>query len=211
MRSVCERHVLGGMKPLPWAKRRSGVQDQAEGIAALQRGDIRGLATLIDLHQLKALRAAFGILGSRAAAEDAVADAFIKVFDKIRTFDKSRPFEPWLYRLVVNTAIDHSRRTRRESAFAEVVDLAGTVDFDLRLEVATAIRALPPQERAVVVLRYYLDFDEKSISEILQTPIGTTKSRLHRARERLRGQLSEPNQSGSGGPLKESELGRIRA
>jgi len=97
--------------------------------------------------------------------EDAVADAFIKVFDKIRTFDKSRPFEPWLYRLVVNTAIDHSRLARRESTFAEVIDEAGTVDFDLRLEVATAIKALPPHQRAVVVLRYCLDFDEKSISD----------------------------------------------
>lgn len=199
------------MKPLPGAIRRSGVADQAEGIAALQRGEIRGLATLIDLHQLKALRVAFGILGSRAAAEDAVADAFIKVFDKIRTFDRSRPFEPWLYRLVVNTAIDHSRLARRESTFPEVVDQARTIDFDLRLEVASAIKALPPRERAVVVLRYYLDFDEKSISEILQSPIGTTKSRLHRARERLRRELSAPTQRGSAGPLKESDLGRIRA
>ena len=175
--------------------RRSGVEDQSEGLAALQRGDIRGLATLVSLHQLKALRAAFGILGSRSAAEDAVADAFIKVFEKIGTFDQSRPFEPWLYRLVVNTAIDHSRLARRETAFADVLtEAGGTGDFDLRLQVATAVRALSPQERAVVVLRYYLDFDEKTISEILQTPIGTTKSRLHRARARLRHELSEPNE-----------------
>src|SRR5260370_42600720 len=122
-----------------------------------------------------------------------------------------RRFERWLYRLVVNTAVDPSRRGRRESTFADVIDQAGTVDFDLRLEVATAIKALPPRERAVVVLRYYLDFDEKSISEITQTPIGTTKSRLHRARERLRRELSPPNQCESAGPLKESDLGRIRA
>ncbi len=198
------------MKPLPGAIRRSCVEDQAEGIAALQRGDIRGLAALVRLHQLKALRTAYGILGSRSAAEDAVADAFIKVFDKIHTFDGSRPFEPWLYRLVVNTAIDHSRIARRESAFAEASDEVMTVDFDLRLEVTAAIRALSAQERAVVVLRYYLDFDEKAISEILQTPIGTTKSRLHRARERLRHELSEPNLCGPVSPLKERDLGRAR-
>jgi len=186
------------------------VEDQAEGIAALQRGDIRGLAALVRLHQLKALRTAYGILGSRSAAEDAVADAFIKVFDKIHTFDGSRPFEPWLYRLVVNTAIDHSRIARRESAFAEASDEVMTVDFDLRLEVTAAIRALSAQERAVVVLRYYLDFDEKAIPEILQTPIGTTKSRLHRARERLRHELSEPNLCGPVSPLKERDLGRAR-
>jgi RNA polymerase sigma-70 factor (ECF subfamily) len=183
------------MQPLSIPIRRSGVEDQAEGIAALQRGDIRGLATLVKLHQLKALRAAFGILGSRSAADDAVSDAFIKVFEKIRTFDQSRPFEPWLYRLVVNTAIDHSRLARRETPFAEVLlETAGTGDFDIRLEVATAVGTLPTQERAVIVLRYYLDFDEKSICEILQTPLGTIKSRLHRARERLRPQLSQPNE-----------------
>jgi RNA polymerase sigma-70 factor (ECF subfamily) len=174
--------------------RRSVVDEQAAAVAALQRGDIRGLGALVELHQLKALRTAFGILGSRSAAEDAVADTFIKVFEKIGTFDTSRPFEPWLYRLVVNTAIDHSRLARRETAFAETpTETAQPRDIHLRLDVATAVRALPPQERAVVVLRYYLDFDERSISEILKTPLGTTKSRLHRARERLRHELSESN------------------
>src|SRR5260370_11222811 len=86
MGSVCDRDVVVVMQPLPGAIRRSCVEDQAEGIAALQRGDIRGLAALVRLHQLKALRTAYGILGSRSAAEDAVADAFIKVFDKIHTF-----------------------------------------------------------------------------------------------------------------------------
>src|SRR5260370_38292366 len=90
--------------------RRSFVEAQAVAIAALQTGDIRGLAALVNLHQLKALRVAYGILGSRSAAEDAVADAFIKVFEKIHTFDGSRPFEPWLNRLVVNTASDNARQ-----------------------------------------------------------------------------------------------------
>src|SRR5260370_38122923 len=149
MRSVWERLVLGVMKPLPRAIRRSGVEDQAKGIAALQQGDIRGLAILIDLHQLKALRAAFGILGSRSAAEDAVADAFIKVFAKIRTFDNARPFEPWLYRLVVNTAIAHSRLARRETTFADVIEEAGAGDFYLRLGVGGARQGLsPPKARS---------------------------------------------------------------
>jgi RNA polymerase sigma-70 factor, ECF subfamily len=175
--------------------RKSNVEDESEGVAALQRGDIQGLAVLVRLHQLKALRAAFGILGNRFKAEDAVADSFIKVVEKIRTYDQARPFEPWLYRIVVNTAIDHGRIARRERPFAEVlIDETSATDFDVRLQVAAAIRGLSPEERAVVVLRYYLDFDERSIAKILQTPIGTTKSRLHRARERLRRELSEPNE-----------------
>lgn len=175
--------------------RKSSVEDESEGVAALQRGDIRGLAILVRLHQLKALRAAFGILGNRFKAEDAVADSFIKVVEKIGTYDQARPFQPWLYRIVVNTAIDHGRMARRETPFAEVlIDETSRADFDVRLQVAAAIRALSPAERAVVVLRYYLDFDERSIAKILQTPIGTTKSRLHRARERLRRELTEPNE-----------------
>lgn len=175
--------------------RKSNVGDESEGVAALQRGDIRGLAVLVRLHQLKALRAAFGILGNRFEAEDAVADSFIKVVEKIGTYEQARPFEPWFYRIVVNTAIDRSRMARRETPFAEVLtDETGTADFEVRLQVAAAVRALSAEERAVVVLRYYLDFDERSIAKILQTPMGTTKSRLHRARERLRRELSEPNQ-----------------
>src|SRR5947209_14598205 len=89
------------------------MTEQDEAIRQLKQGDTAGLATLVRLHELKALRTVYGILGDRLAAEDVVADAFLAVISGIAGFDPARPFEAWFYRLVVNRAIDQRRRARR--------------------------------------------------------------------------------------------------
>jgi RNA polymerase sigma-70 factor (ECF subfamily) len=165
------------------------AQDAA--IEELKRGDIAGLAHLVRLHQLKALRTAYGILGDRAAAEDVVSEAFLKVVDGIARFDRARPFEPWFYRIVVNLAIDYRRKARRSEAQSEALPERVAVSTDLdaretRILLAQQIAVLPEPERAALVLRYYLDMDEVAMATVLNCPVGTVKSRLHRARERLR-------------------------
>jgi RNA polymerase sigma-70 factor (ECF subfamily) len=171
------------------------VSTQDDAIAALRRGEIGGLATLVDLHQLKARRTAYLILGDRAAAEDVVAEAFLRVFDRIARFDARRPFEPWFYRIVVNLAIDDQRRRARSQPDAEAL-LAETpvaTDFaasDSRTDIDAQLATLPREERAVIVLRYFHDLDERAIASVLDCPVGTVKSRLHRARERLRVRLA---------------------
>ena len=172
------------------------MSTQNDAIAALQRGEIAGLATLVDLHQLNARRTAYLILGDRAAAEDVVAEAFLRVFDRIGRFDSTRSFEPWFYRIVVNLAIDDRRRrsrSRRDDTIAETaVDAVDLEARELRADIDAELRALPPDERAVVVLRYFLDLDERAIADAVGCPVGTVKSRLHRARERLRVRLTTP-------------------
>jgi RNA polymerase sigma-70 factor (ECF subfamily) len=166
-----------------------------EAIGALRRGEIDGLANLVGMHQLKALRTAYGILGDRAAAEDVAADAFLRVFERISTFSAGRPFEPWFYRIVVNLALDHRRRTRRaEQTTATIPEpvVAWDVEgLEEREALADLLRTMPPEERAVLVLRYYLDLDEASIATVVGCPVGTVKSRLHRARLRLRARMDD--------------------
>jgi RNA polymerase sigma-70 factor (ECF subfamily) len=147
----------------------------------------------VDLHQLKARRTAYLILGDRAAAEDVVAEAFLRVWERIGRFDVSRPFEPWFYRIVVNLAIDDRRRRARSQPDAVVRERA-SVDTaraagEARADLEEQLRALPPIERAVIVLRYFHDLEEPAIAAVLDCPVGTVKSRLHRARERLRVRL----------------------
>ena len=156
-----------------------------------------GLASLVRLHQLKALRIVYGILGDRAAAEDVVSEAFLKVVDGIARFDPARAFEPWFYRIVVNLAIDYRRKARRSETRPEVLPMQSTPPTDLdtrelRIVLAQEIARLPRIERAALVLRYYLDMDEDAIAAVLNCPVGTVKSRLHRARQRLRVSLSDP-------------------
>jgi RNA polymerase sigma-70 factor (ECF subfamily) len=170
------------------------MQDAA--IAELKRGEMAGLASLVVLHQLKALRTVYGILGDRAAAEDVVSDAFLKVVDGIARFDSARAFEPWFYRIVVNLAIDYRRKARRSETLPEslLMQSAPSADLDageLRIVLAQEIARLPRIERAALVLHYYLDMDEDAMATVLNCPVGTVKSRLHRARQRLRVSLAD--------------------
>jgi RNA polymerase sigma-70 factor (ECF subfamily) len=175
------------------------VSTETDAIAALRRGEIAGLGVLVDLNQLKARRTAYLILGDRAAAEDVVAEAFLRVWERIGRFDSSRPFAPWFYRIVVNLAIDDRRRRARAQSDTLAPETAED-DPDLpareaRADLEAQLRALPPDERVVLVLRYYHDLDERSIADVVGCPLGTVKSRLHRARERLRVSLSDDGPS----------------
>jgi RNA polymerase sigma-70 factor (ECF subfamily) len=172
-------------------------------ISQLRCGDIRGLETLVRLHQLKAVRTAYAITGSREAAEDIVADAYLKVYDRIGQLRESRPFAPWFYRIVVNGALKAVRKARwtsyNDNPDLDFLDyLADTspgpeeqaTHKEMRALLLGAVYSLPAQQRAALVLRYYLDMDEASIAHALGCPLGTVKWRLHAAKKRLRKSLS---------------------
>lgn len=173
-------------------------------IARLKRGDIGGLAALVERYQVRAVRAAYLITQDRALAEDVVQAAFLRVYQRIGQFDAARPFRPWFMRSVVNAAVQAAQRQSEQLSLD--ADAASGLDFaDLlpdptpgpdaaeRAEseqvVRAALRKLPPPQRAAVVLRYYLDMDEREIAQALDTAPGTVRWRLHAARKQLRGLL----------------------
>jgi RNA polymerase sigma factor (sigma-70 family) len=174
--------------------------DEARAIAALLRKDASGLEALVRLHQARAVRLAYAVIGDRAAAEDVVSDAFVKVFDKIHQYDARRPFRPWFDRIVVNGARKALRRRRLERRTQALGDPKALVDdasladraiaSDQQRAVIDAIRMLPEAERLVVALRYYLDMNEREMSETLGWPAGTVKRRLYNARAHLRDRLT---------------------
>jgi RNA polymerase sigma-70 factor, ECF subfamily len=118
---------------------------------------------------------------------------------RINQYDPDRPFDPWFIRIVVNSALRAVTRRQRAQRWLDRVskeedraDPEGQVlQHELREQVVDAIRALPPKQRAVVVLRYYMDLDETAIARTVGSPRGTVKARLHLARERLRRALQE--------------------
>jgi RNA polymerase sigma-70 factor (ECF subfamily) len=171
---------------------------EAEAIRALQAGDSEALAFLVVAHQLKALRLAFAICGNQALAEDIVAEAFFAVFQKIKRFDADRPFEPWFLRIVVNNAVSSVRKGKTARKLIELLGRSREPDADpvvvseqneTRRELIRSIRALPAEERSAITLRYLMDFDEKLAANILGWPLGTLKTRLRRARGRLRSSI----------------------
>jgi RNA polymerase sigma-70 factor (ECF subfamily) len=164
-------------------------------IKAAQSGSDQALEHLYRRHWPWAHRAAYLVVHDAAAAEDIAQEAFLSAIRSLDRFDRARPFGPWLNRIVVNRAIDwaRARSLRRETATERDIDVPGAVEpgapeIDSAVysdEVVAALRTLSPEHRAVVVLRYLLDYTPGEISKTLGLPRGTVNSRLRRALDRL--------------------------
>jgi RNA polymerase sigma-70 factor (ECF subfamily) len=159
---------------------------ETEAIAALRRGDLRGLEPLVRRYQVAATRLAYGIIRDRPAAEDAAAEAFLKAADRITRYDPARPFAAWFFGIVTHEALRSIRRGRR------LADAPGALESLEALSspepgplVHLVMARLDPRDRAVLVLRYWFDLEEREVAEVLGSPLGTVKNRLHRARGRL--------------------------
>ena len=137
-------------------------------------------------HWPRAYRAAYLVVHDAAGAEDIAQEAFLAAVRALDRFDRHRPFGPWLHRIVVNRAIDWARaRTLRGEV--EVDDsLAGQEPPAELPELVRALAALPPDQRAVVVLRHLLEYTPGEIAELLDLPRGTVNSRLRRGLDALK-------------------------
>jgi RNA polymerase sigma-70 factor (ECF subfamily) len=184
------------------------VQDEeATAIEALKSGDISGLGALVRLHQLGALRLAYNLCCDRELAEDVVSEAFLAAHRHIDTYDGSRPFRSWFYRIVVNGVRSAMARNRRLHKVPDARDLlqgqadpgpgpeADVLQRELETAVLQWIDQLPAKQREATVLRYYLDLDERTMASILKVPVGTVKWRLFQARKRLYRQMSNGRNS----------------
>jgi RNA polymerase sigma-70 factor (ECF subfamily) len=160
-----------------------------------QRGSVDALESLFRLHWPRAYRAALLVVGDAAAAEDIAQESFLAAVRSLDRFDGRRPFGPWLHRIVVNRAIDWSRarRLRRELDLEGVAEPAAQErDLDSRAdELSAALSTLGPEHRAVIVLRYLLEYTPGEIAELLGLPRGTVNSRLRRGLDQLEEGLRE--------------------
>ncbi len=140
-------------------------------------------------HWPRAHRTATLIVRDAAAAEDIAQEAFLAAVRALDRFDRSRPFGPWLHRIVANRAIDfaRSRAIRREvdAAAGAQEPAPEATPGPLPDELMQALAGLQPEHRAVVVLRYVLDLTPGEIAAALEMPRGTVNSRLRRGLDRL--------------------------
>lgn len=168
-----------GSGPLPARRERQLVREA-------QRGSEAALADLYAAHWRRAHRAAYLIVGDSAAAEDVAQDAFLAAIDALDRFDRRRPFAPWLHRIVINRAIDWSRREAlRRRVDPAAGEPAAPAAEGIGEDLMEALAELPPEQRAVVVLRYLLEYSPGEIARMLELPRGTVNSRLRRALDRL--------------------------
>jgi RNA polymerase sigma-70 factor (ECF subfamily) len=142
-------------------------------------------------------------IGCVEEARDVAQDAFVQAFVKLESFQRQSAFYTWLYRIAFNAAVSRNRRRRPQTSLDGHAEATGREPVDSRearpeeslerrervYQVRTALQALPTDYRTVLVLREIDGCDYDQISEILDVPVGTVRSRLHRARLQLRDQL----------------------
>lgn len=180
-------------------RRQPPAREERRLVREAQSGSGEALAGLYAAHWRRAHRAAYLVVHDAAAAEDVAQEAFLAAVDALDRFDRRRPFAPWLHRIVVNRAIDWARRESlrrrveeddRGSSEALASERGGDPARAPGSELMAALAELPPEQRAVVVLRYLLDYRPGEIGRMLELRRGTVNSRLRRGLDRL-GELLE--------------------
>jgi len=178
--------------------------DDHQLLDAALAGNAEAYGCLVEKYQDRLYSTVVHIVGCSDEARDVVQDAFVHAFVKLETFQRSSAFYTWLYRIAVNAAISRRRRRRVSVSVEQTREATGDEPIDdgdapsARLEqaervtqVQQALAALSEEHRAILVLREMEGFDYEAIAEMLELPVGTVRSRLHRARLQLRDQLKE--------------------
>jgi RNA polymerase sigma-70 factor, ECF subfamily len=164
-------------------------------IQELKRGIQSAMTPLMDQYGQALMRYLVSILSSRDSAEDVFQDTWIKVLEKIGSFQNEASFAPWLFRIARNTAYDHLRGKKRwwqldwmrKTGDEEVPPLELKVEDHFREAVSNRdttdklMSALPPEHREIISMRFYQDMSYEEIASICRLPLGTVKSRLKRA------------------------------
>jgi RNA polymerase sigma-70 factor (ECF subfamily) len=167
-------------------------RDDSELVRRTTRGELEAFEQLVDRHRPVVVRVAARIVGSDEA-EDVSQDAFLRAFHRLEHFRGDAPFRSWLLRITHNAALDHLDRRRAEPVDPEMLDSseqspsrppAERLEVRERIErLERKLRGLSPQHRVVLVLRDAEGLSYEEIADITDTPLGSVKGRLHRARQ----------------------------
>lgn len=183
--------------------------DDNQLIEAALAGNSAAFGELVRKYQDRLYNTMTHLTRSSEDARDVVQEAFVKAFVKLDTFQRSSAFYTWLYRIAFNTAMSQKRRQRptlsvdaRSDCGHETLDpAAGPCDRlereELAMQVRAALETLSEEHRTVLVLRDIDGCDYEAMAEMLSIPVGTVRSRLHRARLQLRDQLKHVLQTDS--------------
>jgi RNA polymerase sigma-70 factor, ECF subfamily len=158
-------------------------------IRGAQRGSVSDLESLFREHWPRAYRAAYLVVHDAAAAEDIAQEAFLAAVRSLDRFDRRRPFGPWLHRIAVNRAIDWARAAKLRAETGQQQDPPAPEPPEPDERMLPALASLDPDHRAVIVLRYLLEYTPGEIADLLELPRGTVNSRLRRGLDKLKERL----------------------
>jgi RNA polymerase sigma-70 factor (ECF subfamily) len=177
---------------------------EAAAITRVQAGDTEAFDLLVRRYMRSAFAVAYRVLGHQQDAEDVVQEAFLAALANIGSFDTSRPFGPWLHRIVVTRGLNFRKsRSRRATEDLEEAWMASSAPgpaadaerAGLQATVAAALRRLPERQRTIVQLFELDGFSGAEIAAMLGLSAGTVRWYLHEARQALRGMLAHLQES----------------
>ena len=158
------------------------------------RGDTAAFEPLVARHQRVLFAVALRLVGNYEDARDATQNTFIRAYERLDTFDPERKFFSWIYRIAINECLNLRRARRPHEPLKEHLEAPPRGDAveaaELTNRVRTAIVELTPEQREVVVLKYFAEMSYDEISDALGLPEKTVKSRLFTARQRLGARLA---------------------
>lgn len=177
-------------------------------IKQVKKGDQDAFAEVVEYYKDKVYQLCYRMLGNAHEAEDSAQEAFIRAYVNIHTYDSTKKFSTWLYRIATNLCIDRIRKKKpdyyldAEISGTDGLNMYSQIPADQKLpedeleklelqeHIQQEILKLPDKYRSVIVLKYVDELSLKEISDILDLPVGTVKTRIHRGREALRNKLS---------------------
>ena len=174
--------------------------NEADLVRMAQRGDTEAYAALVGMHERFVYNLALRSLGNPEDAADAAQDAFIRAWTGLPEFRGESQFRTWLYRIVINLCINRFPRLRKDLdalTHDELPELpapetvaAKVEQRELHAQIHREVERLPEQYRLLVSLRYQHELSYDEIASLLNLPLGTVKTGLFRAKERLREHLT---------------------
>ncbi len=188
--------------------------EDATLVERTRTGDMQAFGALVAKYQDRMFNMVYRMCGRREDAEELAQEAFLKALEKITQFRSQSSFYTWLFRIAANLVISHRRRsgrirfhtldpsdgegesqagvlTAQMAARREKSPAAAVASAETQLMVTAALEELDDEMRLVVLLRDGEDMEYAEIADVLNTPVGTVKSRLHRARNELREKLKD--------------------
>jgi RNA polymerase sigma-70 factor (ECF subfamily) len=179
-------------------------REETDMISRCQQGDQDALKEIFEKYHKKVYGIAYGVVRQREEALDIVQEVFIKLFRSIKNFKGRSQFYTYLYRMVMNTAIDHARKTGKQ--FVSSLDEEGSFEpsdnveqgpervllqKELEGRVKLAMDKLPSEQKAALIFRDVEGLSYQEMSEAMGCSIGTVMSRLHYARRRIQELLKD--------------------
>lgn len=172
-------------------------EDQQWVLLALD-GNAQAYAQLIAKYKNKVYGIVYRMVNQTQDAQDITQECFIKAYQYLKSYDPSRKFSSWLYRIAINHCIkvkERNKHLKQGEAYVQLEDVSLPNPIhpesvylrkESALEVRQLIEQLPEMYRMILLLRYINDLSYQEMSDVLEVPLNTVQVRLHRAKQKLR-------------------------